>query len=243
MPGSNGKRQGLLARFDLLSFLAGLAEKAITNSAAIASYIGGGALMGWLVYLEGVRPWMWGIGFFGGLVLVAIVRAISAYSQNQKAAAALRAKISETPQTVNPLRQHFDRERIRISDFWNPMFQLYKGVVFRDSQIHGPGTIAFWHGTTLRGADFTTCDMVCVTNALIRTAVVFENSTFENTTFVSMTLYIPRNMCDALIEDQKRRHLPPPEIIGYNEQPDDRGVSISHPAAGSPSDPTNGRRG
>lgn len=213
------KRAGLMARFDVLSFLAGLVEKVISNFGAITSYIGGGALMGWLVYLEGVRPWVWGAGFFAGLFAVAAIRAVTAYSQNQRAEGEFRKLLAAPPETVNPLRQSFDRERIRVSDFWNTFVKLrhYKGTAFRNCQLHGPGAIVFWHGCTLRQPEFLSCDLVCVNNAHIHTAVVFENATFDDCAFVSTTLYLSRNICDLLVDEFKKSGTTP-LIIGYNEK-------------------------
>lgn len=177
--------------------------------------------MGALAYIQQLPPLIWGVAFFLGVFAVAIIRAINAWAYERRSSAKYLEIISLSPKSVNPLKQTFDREKISLSDFWNILVKMrsYKGQVFRDCHIHGPGAIVLYHGCTIRASDLSTCDLVCVTAAQIQTGIVFENSVFDRCIFVSATMYLARNICDLIVAEAKKNNQPEPQIIGYNEKP------------------------
>jgi hypothetical protein len=67
----------IFQRFDALSFLLGLLQQVLTNWTTVSGILGGGALMGYLAYVQELQSLWWGGAFLGGMVLVATVRALN----------------------------------------------------------------------------------------------------------------------------------------------------------------------
>lgn len=213
-------RPKIFAPKNIISALAWSADKVFSNWAALVTYLGGGTLLGALAWLQRLSPLFLGGAFFLGLLLVAVVRAISAYARGQDARAAYLQARAAPPTTVNPLRRNFEREKISLLDFDGAYTEsrIYTDKVFRDCDFYGPGSLIFWHGCSLNSPGFLMCDMICVTSAPVFSAIAFKDCSFINCRFFSITLLLPRNVIqDHIIPDLIRGGRQVPIIIGFNE--------------------------
>jgi hypothetical protein len=133
--------KGIFSRLDGVSSIAGLAGNAISNWASISSYLSGGALMSALAYFQALPPLYWGIAFFAGLVLVALVRAITKWGTSRDALARLYEATAAQPHSFNRLKSEFVRETVKISDLIHPLGEPIRGKAFIDCEFHGPGLL------------------------------------------------------------------------------------------------------
>jgi len=133
------KRAGIFGRFDVLSFLASLVEKVVTNWQAIASYLAGGAGMSLLAKLQELPPLAWGLAFFGGLILMAIFRAIRSWAGVRTAQKRLYERAAETKHPFNRIEPEFSRQKINIVDLIHPIGEPLARKGFTDCEFYGPG--------------------------------------------------------------------------------------------------------
>ncbi len=139
---NSDKKSGALSRLDTLSSLAGFAQSAVSNWATISSYLSGAALMSALAYFQTLPPLYWGAAFFAGLLLVAIVRAITKWGRSRDALARLYEASAATPGSFNRLETEFVRQTIKVSDLIHPLGEPLTEKTFIECEFHGPGLLA-----------------------------------------------------------------------------------------------------
>ena len=185
---ANPKRSWLAHCLDWAGFAI---QQAISNWSTITSYISGGALMGGLAIFQEVAPIWWGVAFFGGLIGVAVVRAISQWGR-KKAAEAAYAEATIKTTAINPLSKTFDSQRMKLSDFYHPFFRLSESVIMRDCEVYGPGSLYFVDNFHTKDCRFVDCDIVIVRNSAKIPALMtgFSDLRAERTSFYRITVYM-----------------------------------------------------
>jgi hypothetical protein len=181
----------LMARFAVVSFAAGLLEKLITNWTTISSYIGGGALMGTLAWFQDLPPLMWGLAFFAGLILIAIIRLINSLAYSRKAFAKYAEKQADSS-SVNPLQKDFEDQQINLRDFYHPYNQSRNNLAFRNCELFGPSELFLTGQISFR----TTCFFVECNAVIIKDkqplagAVRMKDVTFTDCHFFRVTILV-----------------------------------------------------
>lgn len=90
--------------------------------------------------------------------------------------------------SINPLNDHFTRERINLGAFYNPFFQQIDNVKFQDCELLGPAYIWPVGGVFDRSPLFD-CDIVILRpGARSFTITKMVNCTFERCKFHRVTL-------------------------------------------------------
>lgn len=114
--------------------------------------------------------------------------------------------------TVNPLRSSFEKERVRLADFFYPGVDVYANKTFRECEIVGPGAMALIGHGFLSGCGFIGCDIVAVRKAPVHTAAGFTNCQFDRCRFINVTMFIDANTAAELIKDSGGKAT----VIGIN---------------------------
>jgi hypothetical protein len=197
--------------------------RAISLVASVSWALAGGAITAWGAHAASIfaqyTPFSWvcagmlgALAATGSLALIGIFRAKLAQAQVMEFA-------RKPPTTVNPLRSNFEREKINLSDFWSFFVETrtYKGVVFRQCDIFGPGSIILHNGTTFAFNHVGTCDLICVRNVTINTAIVFTDTLFRECRFVNVSIFMTPDVAAAMIKDATSQGGSEPMIIGYRE--------------------------
>jgi len=191
---------------------------------AIAMAIGAG-VMTTFAYLSpmlehyGLVAWG-GVGLVSALV-IAVILWILSISSDRFADSRLKQALSTPTATVNPLRNNFTEEKVKVSDFFSPFHQQHSGKHFRKCHIHGPGVIVLLNDCALFSPRMIACDLVKVPDEIeLYTAVGFERSTFEDCVFANVTLFLPPHAADAMVREAAKKNIDP-NIIGNDKKPDE----------------------
>jgi hypothetical protein len=150
---------------------------------------------------------------FSGVALV-VVLAVAAVEK----ASHLRV-ITYEPHGSDKLRDRFEREKIKVENFYSPFFLLNENKYFEDCEIQGPGSILFLGASSLDGCVFKMCDYIVVKEGdKINTAAQFKNSTFKGCKFFDVALYLPESMVERLFESHKAATDQELSIIGFEKK-------------------------
>lgn len=178
--------------------------------------------------IAAVSKWLGGYGpiawIAAGLLFVvivsvtyALVRWLIAKAKLAKTESQYREALARVPRSVNPLLSSFEKERLRVSDFYAPFSLLNEGKTFRDCEIIGPGCVAMLGQCSLFEPHLIACDVVAVKSAHVKTAVGFSKSAFHNCKFINVTLMVPFDAARDLIAPLKDSSTGQPvEVIGLN---------------------------
>ncbi|PTR17521.1 hypothetical protein C8R31_101685 [Nitrosospira sp. Nsp2] len=183
-------RNNRWARAGLNSFV----DFAIEHWVAIVSVLASGSA-GYIASLSepiakyGLVAWV-AIGLLVGLGVAAVAWLLSG----------VRVKLSQANWAdrqaqmiaINPLAKRFERERLKLSDFFHPFYMGTEKARFEECELLGPAHIILI-GCDLRSCIFNDCEIVIIKNNIpIRGCTVFLNCFFENSTFFSVTFYMPK---------------------------------------------------
>ena len=139
---------------------------------------------GWL-NSYGVIAWVvvMSIGALVGLGIVCLIFAARGLAARSNA---IRHQ-ALIPMSVNPLETRFEKQRVRLLDFSNPITPVITGKEFIDCEIVGPGVFLLWHNTTITDSRFNNCDCLKITtSATSFSGLAFQNSLFLRCTFHQM---------------------------------------------------------
>jgi hypothetical protein len=164
-------------------------DRIISNWAAISGYIGSGALMSVLAWLQHLPPLAWGGAFFAGLILVAVVRFVNSAARLRRAMALYTEKQADTS-SVNPLAHDFQNQQINLRDFYHPYGVPRSNLSFRNCDLFGPCELALGGSFSLReGCTFSECSIVVI-KAIPAGAVQIRDVVFDRTRFFRITLLL-----------------------------------------------------
>jgi hypothetical protein len=178
------------------AFWAWLWDKAIEHwpEAISTFFLGGG-----MTYLAAVTDWMkpWGqigwaaIGFLSMFVVISCY-AIYWWARRNKAATTFTEKIFQST-TINPLSDIFSKQRIKLSDFFNPFYEPVETAKFQDCELLGPSNI-FPVGSTFLKSGFLGCQVVIFAQDTTLIGVTaFKNCIFERCKFFQVTFYMTKD--------------------------------------------------
>lgn len=126
---------------------------------------------------------------FSGVALV-VVLAVAAVDKARH----LRVITYEDKASVS-LRNRFEQEKLKVADFYSPLFIVNENKQFFQCELQGPGAVFFQEGDTLDDCAFRLCDLVVVGEGeRLNTAAYFKGSAFHGCRFVNMVLYMPEAM-------------------------------------------------
>lgn len=149
---------------------------------------------------------------FSGVALV-VVLAVAAVEKARH----LRV-ITYEPPASNKLKDSFERERVKIVDFYSPFFVINDNKRFDNCEILGPGSILLLGSSSLNGCIFKMCDFIVVKETdKVNTAAHFNDATFTECKFFNVSIYLTERMVEKLLEshqDSLDAGLP---IIGYTK--------------------------
>lgn len=166
-----------------VAILSAIGTIAMTYVASISDLVGKYGLIAWF-----------GVGLTGGLILAVILLVISKIRVNM-----VRASFAEKQaQTIafNPLSKKFERQRLKLADFYHPFYSTTNNAKFDECELIGPAHVIFLD-CEIRYCGFDNCEVVIVKeNARIRGCAVFHECAFERSRFFSVTLYMPKRIFD-----------------------------------------------
>ena len=148
-------------------------------------------------FMREYAPLSWVLAGFGGLIAASIVMAIGAWTYSRFMLARRTAEIIENSR-VNPLMDRFDRETIRMIDFYHPHYVPHENKDFRNCEIIGPGMVYF-EGFTAHGCFFRHVQIVVVaTNQELWGMTYFKDAKIIDCKLTNLTLVMNQVTYDSL---------------------------------------------
>jgi hypothetical protein len=167
--------------------------------------------------LSQYAPFSWVFSGLVGAVLFMVVCWLWASVRLKLATRAYASIAASVPHSINPLRPHFETERIAIVDFFSIFFQINANKHFKDCEIHGPGSIVIISGhNAIDQCKFLGCDLVAFKGGPICTASRFSDATFYKCTFVNIVLFLPEAIARKMMHDYKDQDGKRLPIIGLD---------------------------
>jgi hypothetical protein len=137
---------------------------------------------------------------FSGVALV-VVLAVAAVDKARH----LRV-ITYEDKTGTNLRDHFEQEKLKVEDFYSPLFLVNANKNFVQCELRGPGSMFFQESDLFESCQFHLCDLVIVQEGdKANTAAYFKGSTFRHCRFVNIVLYMPQLVAKRWLETQSGR--------------------------------------
>lgn len=193
------------------AFWAWLWDKVIEHWPTLAIASGGGLM----TYLASASNWVsqygpvaWGaIGLLAALVL-AIVFWLGGIARTKFAMARYAEKQSDAS-SINPLAQSFERQRIRLADFFHPLYHPTTGARFQGCELFGPAHVLI-RASVITHSTFLECEVVIVKKtAKIVGATAFVDCVFNDCKFMRISIY----MVKEEFEHMKKAAGWMPEVI------------------------------
>lgn len=152
-------------------------------------------------------PVAWGaIGIASFLILAGGLRVIA--TAQQILAHNRFAKKREQTTGINPLDDHFSRQRINLADFFHPFYKPTRLAKFQDCEVFGPAVIIIMSGT-LDGCTFNGCEAVIVKRqVMVIGAIAFEKCTFERCAFYRVTFLLVKELYLHMMEQSRGDRMP-----------------------------------
>jgi hypothetical protein len=203
------------------SVIASAWDFAIEHWLAIATAVVG-AVMGYLaritLLLQAFAPVSYGFAVLLAALFAMLLFAAYARTQLWLADRHFREILATPPTSVNPLRPHFDGERIRVSDFYSPLADVNKSKAFSRCQIVGPGTVVITPSCTINVARFLGCDIVAMRpGAVVGSSVVaFQMSTFTDCVFIGVTVFMAMDHARHIVDKSVTDDGETLKVIGLN---------------------------
>ena len=183
-------------------------------------------------------PFSWvAAGILGGLA-VALTMLAAAFARLQWAQARATNKWQEAVSGVNPLKETFQGERIRIADLVSPIDSSIEGKTFIDCELIGPANmivISTGKGkASISGSSFAATDWVLVDEGTnVHNAIALIDCTILRGTLYRVTLLVPRGAAQvfekgfpaipwlngAISPATSKSQPPPPRDIAGNTPP------------------------
>lgn len=176
--------------------------------------------MGWLATLStplrAYGPLAWAAVAITTVFALSVAYWIYQRAQLTSADAQHRQLLAAPPTSVNPLRSSFEKERIRVADFYSPFGGPHVSKTFTACEIVGPGAVAILSKCFLNQGNFVACDIVAVKDARITTAAGFETCTFTDCKFINVTIFVAHGLAAKMASEVGTTDGRPLPIIGYN---------------------------
>ncbi|KHK03387.1 hypothetical protein [Desulfovibrio sp. TomC] len=145
---------------------------------------------------------------FSGVALVVIL-AVAAVEKARKYI------IAYQPQEGVTLKGRYEKERIRVSDFFSAFLLVNENITFENCEIQGPGSIYLLENSDLDNCTFKLCDWIVVKGEVtVNTAAHFRNTDFLNCNFFNVAIYMSQETANRLCEKQKACSREELSIIG-----------------------------
>jgi len=136
------------------------------------------------------------IGLAGFLVL-AIIFWILGVARTKFASARYADKHTDSA-PVNPLVGRYERQRIRLADFFHPFYRPIEDANFERCELLGPAHLVFIGNSIFTNSHFYDCEVVIVKkDAIVRGVTGFKDCRIDKCSLFRLTLYMPK---DAYIE-------------------------------------------
>ncbi|MBK6897670.1 MAG: hypothetical protein IPH06_13890 [Alphaproteobacteria bacterium] len=148
-----------------------------------------------------LAPFSYGLAFLIGFVFYSL----GWYIWGQYRISVAKSRILELSvgpkSSINPLNNHFENQRIYISDFFVPYDPVIKGKTFLNCEIMGPFNIIIPQGGrgTFDGVDFYECDFIeAKPNAFAHVGIGLFDVSFKNCKFYKFTIIVPPDIANQL---------------------------------------------
>lgn len=151
-------------------------------------------------WVNDLGPFALGVAFFIGAYLAVGAYAIFVWIKKQSLQNSL-AKATIERSGVNPIEKRFERQRIKMGDFFNPFYTAHKSKVFDQCQIWGPANIY------LMGASIISCTTKFVEVVIVKDgattwgATAFDNPTFLDCELCNLTLLMNKVTYDHICKN------------------------------------------
>jgi hypothetical protein len=153
-----------------------------------------------------IKPYVFGMWMIVGILTsllfsgVALVVVLAAAAVEK----ARKYIIAYQPQEGISLKERYEKERIRVSDFFSAFLMVNENITFEKCEIQGPGSIYLLENSDLDNCTFKLCDWIVVkSNASVNTAAHFRNTVFLECSFFNVAIYMSQETADRLCEKQK----------------------------------------
>lgn len=116
------------------------------------------------------------------------------------------AKKALSNNSANPLSSSFDKQVVKIPDFYSPYYITHKKKTFNNCQIIGPGNVLLG-GSVLQYGDFRECQIVILNhNPKMRlfNVTAFEDCSFINCQIINITILMTKENYAQLPPDAKQ---------------------------------------
>jgi hypothetical protein len=146
-------------------------------------------------WLNAWGPIAWvACGFLGLLLFVSAMLLWGRFRLYQ-VSARLASELAAEADAVNPLADHFERKRVRLSQLASPIDGLIDSKVFSRCEILGPANVAIIDGIVMQDNELHQCDFVVIKSGARITANVIKlrSCTFRWNGFHSVTFLVLPN--------------------------------------------------
>jgi len=160
------------------------------------------ALMAWLSttvqWINQFGPFGWAsVGLISFVLLSIGLASLGTWREALANARAAREWNLRTD-SINPLRDNFDRERIRVGDLTHPVKRSIAKKTFSNCQLVGPANVTFMR-CNLNGVSFSDCDIVVAKDgAFVRNVIAFEDCAMIGGEIINATLFVPQALFDHM---------------------------------------------
>ncbi|HKQ24070.1 MAG TPA: hypothetical protein VJT81_06465 [Burkholderiales bacterium] len=177
--------------------LSWLVDHAIEHWPTIVAAVIGGGLMTYLAavsqWLEPFGPVAWGAAGLLALLIMAIALALLGIARTKFVAANFAEKFNNVT-SVNPMAGRYERQRVRLADFFHPFYRPIEDARFENCDLLGPAHLVFVGNTIIGNSSFYDCEIVIVKpNAVVRGVTGFKDCHINRCRLFRLTLYMPKD--------------------------------------------------
>lgn len=165
-----------------------------------------GWLTGWAASAVGAfavySPLSWVLGALIGSLLFIFAYFLWATGVLRAAHAQIYRAAQQRPHDVNPLDASFDKKRIRLADFADPVTRHIKDKTFVECELVGPAVVAFANNSFDGWNGAFACDFVVVRDDKdqfpFQNVIVIEHCHFRSPKFLRMVLMFDKHSANEL---------------------------------------------
>ena len=171
---------------------------------ARALFTGGAGLMaGWTAAatktLTEYAPLSYVLAGLAGALFAALFLAAWAGFRSLIAKVRYLAQFERKVDSINPLEDLFNKRRIDMQGFRNPMNQPAINKSFVDCELYGPVVVFFQGHSILVDSQITNCDFVKVREGVpVHSVTVFNNISIRRCKLFRLTILVPEGAADQI---------------------------------------------
>lgn len=134
----------------------------------------------------------WSVGFLA-FMLSGIAFAALGVGRERWISARAAARWNLTVDTVNPMADTFQDQRIRISDIAHPITKRIEGKTFLRFELFGPDNITV-SGSNMVGVHFNDCEFVIIKDGgAVKNVKLLDRCTFTNGAIWNCTIFMSQD--------------------------------------------------